>query len=368
MRVLIDATPLLSLKGGIGHYTNKIASALIDSKKFDANFFFVDCFAKKIEDIIYPKENIIKRILNKNLKIKHTVSNYHINRFIKKNKIELFHQPNFISYNLNIKNISTIHDLSWIHFPNFFLKNELKNFDLFFEKTLQNSNKLIVHSNFIKKELCSYFNLQPNKVEVVYEDLRKDFYNLKEKDCLKFLKKFNLKFKKFFLIVNTLDSRKNFNFILDIYSRLKSEIQNKYPLVIFGQKGRYSESIICKIKELENCFYFDYLDEYLLNQCFSSAKIFLYPSLYEGFGISPLESMASGTPVIASNIEATKEILEDNAILLDLNDEFIWINKIEEMLENQEFYHEFQNKGLNHATKFKKNNTINKILNIYERI
>ena len=227
---------------------------------------------------------------------------------------------------------------------------------------------MIVHSNFIKKELCSYFNLQPNKVEVVYEDLRKDFYNLKEKDCLKFLKKFKLKFKKFFLIVNTLDSRKNFNFILDIYSRLKSQIQHKYPLVIFGQKGRYSESIISKIKELENCFYFDYLDEYLLNQCFSSAKIFLYPSLYEGFDISPLESMASGTPVIASNIEATKEILEDNAILLDLNDEFIWINKIEELLENQEFYYELQNKGLNHATKFKKNNTINKILNIYERI
>ena len=167
--------------------------------------------------------------------------------------------------------------------------------------------------------------------------------------------------------MNTLDGRKNFNFILNIYSRLKSEIQNKYPLVIFGQKGRYSEPIISKIKELKNCFYFDYLDEYLLNQCFSSAKIFLYPSLYEGFGISPLESMASGTPVIASNIEATKEILGDNAILLDLNDEFIWIHKIEELLENMDFYYEFQNRGLKHVAKFKKNSTTDKILDIYEK-
>ena len=69
---------------------------------------------------------------------------------IKKNKIELFHQPNFITYDLSIKNISSIHDLSWIHFPNFFPENDLKTFDLYIEKTLKNSTKIIVFCNSIK--------------------------------------------------------------------------------------------------------------------------------------------------------------------------------------------------------------------------
>tara|TARA_Y100000591_G_scaffold331735_1_gene366594 strand:+ start:776 stop:1882 length:1107 start_codon:yes stop_codon:yes gene_type:complete len=368
MNVLIDATTLLSPKGGIGHYTQKIASALQNNEKFDVNFFFSDSFSKTIENISYKRKNIFKRILNKDVRIKYILSNYHINKFIKKNKIELFHQPNFITYDLPIKNISSVHDLSWIHFPNFFSKNDLKTFDLYFEKSLENSTKIIVGCNFIKKELCNYFNIPATKVEVTYHDVRGDYNSLPEKNCLEFLNKFKLSYKNFFLIINTLDNRKNFDFILDVYDKLNSNIKNKYPLVIFGQRVHHSESIIKKIDKIKNCFYFDYLDENLKNQCFSSAKIFFHPSLYEGFGISPLESMASGTPVIASDIESSKEILGDNVILLDLNDELKWISKIGELLENQYLYKKIVTKALNHTLNFKKGSLINQTLDIYKRI
>ena len=162
-------------------------------------------------------------------------------------------------------------------------------------------------------------------------------------------------------------NRKNFDFILDVYDRLNSDVRNKYPLVIFGQRVHHSDSIIKKIDKIKNCFYFGYLDENLKNQCFSSAKIFFHPSLYEGFGISPLESMASGTPVIASNIESSKEILGDNAILVDLNDELKWINKITELLENQNLYKKITLKASNHTLNFKKNNLIEQTLDIYKR-
>ena len=78
--------------------------------------------------------------------------------------------------------------------------------------------------------------------------------------------------------------------------------------------------------------------------------------------------MASGTPVIASRIESTIEILKDNALLLDLNDNIKWINKINLIINDENVSDEIVQKGINHASNFKKGNTVNKILDIYKKI
>ena len=297
MRILIDTTTLMSPKSGVGHYTSKISSALLSNKDFETSFFTSNYFHKNLNYINAKEENFFLRQLNKNISIKHLIRTRKLNNYIKDNNIEIFHQPNFITYNLAIKNISTVHDLAWVHHPQFFHKNELKYFELYFEKSLKYSNKIIVHSNFIKNDLCKLFNIPENLIDVVYEDLRTDLKKLVENQCQEFLNNFKLKFKNFFLVINSLELRKNFDFILNIYQKLDNAIKEKFPLVIFGMKGRHTNEILNKIQNIENCKYLGYLDDNLLNQCLSSAKIFFYPSIYEGFGISPLEAMASGTPV-----------------------------------------------------------------------
>ena len=368
MKILIDATTLTSPKSGVGHYTYKISSALLSNKHFETSFFTSNYFHNNIDNIFTKKENFFLRQLNKNVTFNHLIRKSKINNFIKHNDIEIFHQPNFITFNLPIKNISTIHDLAWVHYPQFFHKNELKYFELYFEKSLKYSNKIIVHSNFIKNDLCRLFNIPENIIHVVYEDLRHDFKNLGESDCLNFLKKFNLKFKNFFLIINTLEYRKNFDFILNIYQKLDNSIKEKFPLVIFGMKGRHANEILNKIQNIKNCKYLGYLDDNLLNQCLSSAKIFFYPSIYEGFGISPLEAMASGTPVIASRIDTTIEILKDNAFLIELEDKTKWINKINLIINDKNACEEIIQKGINHALNFQKGKTVSHILDIYRKI
>lgn len=170
------------------------------------------------------------------------------------------------------------------------------------------------------------------------------------------------------MIINSLENRKNFDFILDVYQNLDEKIKEKFPLIIFGMKGRHSDEILKKIKTIESCKYLGYLDDNLLNQCLSSAKIFFYPSIYEGFGISPLESMASGTPVIASKIDATIEILKDNAFLLDLTDKDQWLNKIILLINDESIYNQAIHKGICYSLNFKKGNTVNQILDIYKKI
>ena len=369
MKVLIDASTLTTPKSGVGHYVFKIASALLSDSKFEVNFFASNNFHHNLNSLReIKKENIISRLLKKNIKIKYLIKNRKLDKFIKEKKIDLFHQPNFITYNLKIKNVSTVHDLSWIHYPQFFLKEELKYFELYFERSLKYSTKIIVHSNFIKNELCNMFNLPEHLISVVYEDIRTDLKNLKEDLCYNFLNKFKLKYKNFFLIINSLEYRKNYNFILDIYQKLDLKTQEKFPLIIFGMRGRYSDSILDKIKDIKNCKYFGYLEEDLLNQCLSSAKILFYPSIYEGFGISPLESMAAGTPVVASKIDVTCEILKDNAFLVDLNDDSEWIKKIMSLIDDEKIYNKMVQKGINHSLNFTNGNTVNQILNIYKNI
>jgi glycosyltransferase involved in cell wall biosynthesis len=368
MKVLIDATTLLTSKSGVGHYTYKISKALINNKKFDARFFAQNNFYKNLDDIKFTKKNIFNRFLNRNIKVRYFISNSNLNYYINKNKIDIFHQPNFITYNLSIKNISTVHDLSWVHYPNFFLKDELKYFNLYFEKSLKNSTRVIVHSNFIKNEISSLFNYPKNLIEIVYEDMRIDLKKLAENKCSEFLSKFNLKYKNFFLIINTIENRKNFDFILDVYQRLDSKIRDHYPLIIFGMMGRHSHQILDKINKVKNCKYLGYLDDKLLNQCFSSAKIFFYPSMYEGFGISPIESMASGTPVLASLIDSAKEILENKAILININNQKDWIIHIKQLIDDDNIYEQIVRKGIPHTLKFKSGNTVDKILQIYEKI
>lgn len=198
MKILIDTSTLKSPKSGIGHYTFKISSELLSNSNFQANFFSSNNFHKNLDYIEEKKENFFLRQLNKNIHYKHLNRNRKINNFIKSNNIQIFHQPNFITYDLEIKNISTVHDLAWIYYPEYFHKNELKYFELYFEKSLKYSTNIIVHSNFIKNDLCKLFNLPKHLIKVVYEDLRNDFKKLEENECLEFLDKFKVKFKNFF--------------------------------------------------------------------------------------------------------------------------------------------------------------------------
>lgn len=366
-KILLDASTLLTPKSGIGFYVDKIAKSLINDKNLKS-YFFLDHYFQENLNFENQKRNLITRILMKNINIKYNFLSSKIRNFIKKNKIDLFHQPNFITYNTDIKNISTVHDFSWYYFPNYFLKSELKMFNDYFEKSLKISAKVIVHSNFIKKDLIKLFNYPKENIQVIYEDLRRDFQVLDEKNCKDFLKKFKFSYKKFFLVLNTLEARKNHKSIINIYKKLDENIKNNYPLIISGMQGRHSKEILDLIKETKNCYYIGYLDEKYLNQCLSAAKLFFYPSVYEGFGIAPLESMASGTPVLSSDTEASKEILQTNSLNLNYENADIWISKIKEMITNQEFYNHYLNLGLEWSKKYKKGTTANNILNFYKKI
>lgn len=365
--ILLDATTLMTPKSGIGFYVEKIAKELIAQKDFNPSFFLDHYFSSNLIEF-KKKRDFITKILMKSVSLKYSFLSKKIRNFTKKNRISLFHQPNFITYETGIKNITTVHDFSWYHYPNYFLKDELKLFDNYFEKSLKLSSKIIVHSNFVKKELINLFHFPKENIHIVYEDLRKDFINLDRNECKDFLQKYKLEYKKFFLILNTLELRKNYKMIIKVYNHLDEKIKNNYPLIISGMPGRCSEVILNLIQNTKNCYYIGYLDEKYLNQCYSAAKLFFYPSIYEGFGISPLESMACGTPVISSNTAVAGEILQQSSINIDPQNIDLWISKIKEMVLNDDLYQHYLYSGLEWSKKYQRGSTVTAILNLYREV
>ena len=133
-------------------------------------------------------------------------------------------------------------------------------------------------------------------------------------------------------------------------------------------KGRYFEDTINLINNSSNVIYLGHLPTDELSIILSGAAVFTYPSLYEGFGISPVEAMASGVPVICSNTSSLPEVIGDAGVLIDPLDVDLWSKQIKSVIFNKDIKENLINLGLKRIKSFPKNSCVNQILNIYKLI
>jgi glycosyltransferase involved in cell wall biosynthesis len=215
-----------------------------------------------------------------------------------------------------------------------------------FKKSAFNKADLIIAiSESTKKDLCKiYPDINPEKVAVVYLGGSDIFFKKHEK----------LKNKKpYMLYVGMRNYKyKNFDFLLDVF--IKERYYLKYDLVLVGGEKELTFEQTKKIKKTgnENWIIQNFGTDEELAELYAGAKVFIYPSLYEGFGIPPLEAMASGCPVLASNCSSVPEVVADAGILFNPKDRKDFINKLNEILENKELSIELVEKGKKRAKEF----------------
>jgi len=371
MKIALNASTLLTPKAGIGLYADKIARALIINPDYDVHLFFKGYWSKNFikqnsKNFLFSK--LINKLKSKSLRFENVIDTFYFNKYVRRIDIDLYHEPNFIPYETSIPTLITIHDLSWIHYPNFFFKEELIKFNNYFLKSLSKAVNIITHSNFIKKEIYNNFSYPLDKIFVVNEDIGEFFFLRRAVDCTSVLDKYNLNYKKYILCINTLDLRKNYKTLIRAYNSLDKKIQEEYPLVIIGMKGRYFEATINLINNSSNVIYLGHLPTDELSIILSGAAVFTYPSLYEGFGISPLEAMASGVPVICSNTSSLPEVIGDAGVLIDPLDVDLWSKEIKNIIFNKDIKENLINLGLKRIKSFPKNSCVNQILDIYKLI
>ena len=302
--------------GGISRYYKILAQ---NFSKFN-NDIYIFCGIYQNNYLIDLPSGIVKGFkIKKNLP-KTTLLLLYVNRIFSEIKM-FFSKPDIIheTYYSSFKRygskpirITTAYDMIHEEFPNHFSSNDKT--VKFKSRTFNEVDHIICISKNTKKDLIKYYHVDENKISVIYLGIDINFFN-KPRFRIPILKL------PYLLYVGRRDSYKNFNRFLEACSS-SGIIKNNYKLVAFGG-GKFTENellIIKKFKFSDGCVIQMNGDDETLASLYSFASCFIYPSLYEGFGLSPLEAMASGCPVAASNTSSIPEVIGDAGVLFNPSD------------------------------------------------
>lgn len=329
---------------------------------------------KGIYDYAIGNKNLIKKY-DKTVKIIHFEATiYGLKeqlgfpvKAIKAAKIELLHFPH---YNVPVlykgKYIVTVHDLTHIFFPEF-LGNKIKYYYAKF--LMDNAVKMARHvftvSENSKKDICSIFKTNKDKISVTYNAVDKNF-KVKRKESIEYLyEKFSIpKGKNIILYVGNLKPHKNIGNLLKAFNIL--DCKKDCILVLVGKAfANY------KLKEQEeqlgikqSVFYTGLVSKEELVDLYNLANIFVFPSLYEGFGIPLLEAMACGTPVVAANNSSIPEVVGNAALLFNAYDINDIAEKIQQLLTDKDEQMKCVERGFERISGFSWDNTVSDVKRI----
>ena len=219
--------------------------------------------------------------------------------------------------------VVTIHDVVSFDHPEWLNKQFSAWYRFHQPKLVRNSKKVITISNFSKERIMHYLKVPDSKIEVIYLGVGNDFLNVANTSIEK-IKKYT-QTDKYILSLGSLEPRKNLKRLLKCWTKIECEFPDDFKLIVVGKKGSSKVFNDAGIQEcLSNVIFTGHVSDNHLPALYNHAKAFFYLSEYEGFGLPPLEAMATKTPVVVSNRTAIPEVVGNLGVLIDpFNDDEI---------------------------------------------
>jgi len=236
----------------------------------------------------------------------------------------LLHTPNYVLMPFDGPALTTVHDLSWLSYPDAHPVERVKFLDRHLPKTLARADLVLTDSEFIAAEIATRFALPRAKIRAIPLGVDAAYHPRTAEEILATLAKHRLEHSAYLLVVATLEPRKNLARLVRAYAALPTATKARHPLVIVGARGWLNHELERTLTPLEAAGAvrrLGYVGEDELPALYAGAHAFAFPSLYEGFGLPVLEAMASGVPVLTSNVSSLPEVAGDAALLVDPNDE-----------------------------------------------
>ncbi len=251
--------------------------------------------------------------------------------------------------------VVTFSDLSAFHFPDCHPRGRVLALRESMELACDRADAIVTISAFSKRCIVEHFEYPEERIFVTSLAASGDFRPMNRDEATPVLERRRLWFKRYSLFVGTVEPRKNLDFLLDVYENLPAGLRDEFPLVVCGDEGWQSERTHTRLRAAETqgwARYFNFVPQEELPFLMAGAAAFLFPSLYEGFGLPPLEAMQSGVPVVTSNRASLPEVVGDAGVLLDPGDSDAWHEAIRERLENPNGQGERVHRGLARAALF----------------
>lgn len=254
--------------------------------------------------------------------------------------------------------IVTLHDVAFYVFPKMFSKLFLIVYRFMIPRILKYSKHVITVSEFSKQEIINYCGTDADKISVVYNAVSGNFKYAEDKE---------LASHKYFLAVSSLNYRKNFPAVLEAFKKFEEHNRNG-ELYIIGDmtNSSFAALDIVKYKSDKRIKFLGRVSDSDLVRYYSNAVAFIYPSLYEGFGIPPLEAQQCHCPVISSNATSLPEVLKQSALLISPNDINGFAANMQRLLEDYSLRGELVRKGLENISRFSWSDSANKVVRILQ--
>lgn len=320
MKIAFDAYPIASPRlSGVGVHALEIASRLCRRKELDCTLLLYDFLKRR------GSERILKERIPNTKVVQNSLLPYGVyvelwNLFPKFGLEQVFDVKADISHFFNFvippkasgMTINTVHDLVYLNYPETMEKRNYRRLKLHLERSCREADVIITVSQTVKREMIEQMGLPGAKIRVVYNgvDQSRFFPGAGRLASMP---------EHYFLYLGTLEPRKNLTGLLEAY-RIGKQKFGDCKLVLGGARGWEYDEIFRKVKEYrleEDVIFPGYLPAEQLSGLYAGAQAFVFPSLYEGFGIPPLEAMACGTPVITSKCSSLPEVAGDAAVLAD---------------------------------------------------
>jgi glycosyltransferase involved in cell wall biosynthesis len=266
--------------------------------------------------------------------------------------VDLVHGPAFVGPQMGgCPSVVTVHDLSFLLYPQNFRAFNRFYLTHFTRRSVHRARRVIAVSESTKQDLIRFYDLSPDKIDVVHNGVDPMFRPLPAEQVEAFCAKQGLP-AEFMLFVGTLEPRKNIVGLIEAYARLPKA---RPPLMLVGGKGWLYEEIFAHVEALDladEVYFVGFVLAEDLPWWYNAATVFVYPSLYEGFGLPALEAMACGTPVITSTASSLPEVVGQAGLLVDPADAQALAAVMNRVLAEADLRDEMRTAGLVQAQGF----------------
>ena len=374
MRIGLDGFPLLTPRTGVGHYTFELARALALLAPSDA--------FELIAPGPFPSSIIEDIRLNcpGNLRAVNTDANSIRRRrwwavglplYLRKASLDLFHGTNYeVPLWSKRRSVLTIHDLSILLHPGTHQAELARRARRRLPVMARSAGMIVTAAECVRREISEHLHVQADRVAVTPFAPRSGFQTVPPEQAKETKQRLGIE-DEFVLFVGTVEPRKNLLTLVRAFDQILRQTSRRPQLVVAGAEGWLMDELLAFIKESaigDRLRFTGYLDDDDLRALYSSCAVFVYPSIYEGFGLPPLEAMACGAPVIASNIATFRETLGSAAQLIELNDVEALSRSIVEVLDDEDLRRGLSRRGLEQAAKFSWERTAQLTLEVYREV
>lgn len=362
MRVVVNRQCALGRKTGVGHYTCELLRCLrqqsgadrIDPYPHDwmwqarqlwrhirpgiANTALTP--VATVETDLPPPRTMRERVLRGLQGWGRRIRERHYDAYFTSGAYDLYHEPNHVPHLTDLPTIVTIHDLSVMLHPEWHPRERIDFFDATFHRGMQRTHHILTVSEFTRQEVIRHVGFSPDRVTAVYNGIRPGLRPLPERYVARVKRRLGLP-ERYLLYLGTIEPRKNVLLLLRAYCSLPSSLRERWPLVLAGGWGWNTTEIADyfeRVARSRGVLHLGYVADEDIPAIYNGARALVYPSLYEGFGLPPIEMMACGGAVLASTAGALVEMVGGQAHLIDPLDEDGWRTALQRVVRDDDWW------------------------------